>query len=270
MSLSGYQVESFLNELRQIWGLRTHVPAYYEPSSISTEGKTWSQSIPKTKPNERWIAPNQIIEFIGDTTHYDPIIEWERQRRAGLFVNPIYVPKNPPPVFALVQETPSSNSQAEDSEHERVLPICTPSETIENHHIPIQTQAVIEKTEALQDIVEFEENFEIDEESAISEDQMEADVIDGNGRITEDATVRFFKHYPDSALKFLFNRELDGKALNQETLKIHARWKTRGLSKQKLYQHLCNIMNWEKIPKMNIAELFSQIQETMIDLSHAS
>ncbi len=275
MSLSGYQVESFLNELRQIWGLRTNVPAYYEPSTISQEGRVWSQNMPKRIPytlqetQETWIAPNQIIELIGDTTPYDPIIEWERQRRAGLFVNPVYVPENPPPAFSLIH---APEIQANEPKYQtESLPAQT--QLSEHHQLPAQETLPVTKpqtevpqqNEMLQEPVDLEEDFQIDEKSESSQEQMDADVIYGHGRITEEATISFLKNYPDSALKFLFSRELDGKALNQTTLKIHVHWQKRGLSKQKLYHYICDMMNWEKIPKLDIAELFSQIQDTVLD-----
>ena len=274
MSLSGYQVESFLNELRQYWGLRTDRPAYYEPSHISKEGKEWSQNMPQPKqhtPNSTWIYPSQIIEFIDDATIYDPIIEWERQRRAGLFTNPIYIPENPPAVFSLVKD---HSVETEQPKYDTALPTEVTaqnvSENIQNNtKEPVSNES--ELTPAPQPTnqdfdIDLEEGFEVDEEIIGNEDQLEADVVYGNGRITEESTIAFLKDYPESALKFLLDREANGKPLSAETIKIHNRWKQRGLFRQKLYQYICEIMNWDQIPKDNIAKLFAEIEDKVLDL----
>ena len=60
------------------------------------------QNPPLKKPG--WVNPGQILQWIEDRSPQDPVIDYEKQRRAARFVNNARVPGNPLPPFLRVQD----------------------------------------------------------------------------------------------------------------------------------------------------------------------
>ena len=104
--LSGYQVELFLQAFKKKIGYQTKESHSVDALDISAEAsqdaKRWS-ILWKKHPEWTWVRPQDILTVIGDQSVLDPLVDFEQQRRAGLFVNPPYLPSNPPPAIRLVK-----------------------------------------------------------------------------------------------------------------------------------------------------------------------
>lgn len=133
---------------------------------------------------------------------------------------------------------------------------------------PFQSETTKENklsnSEFLEEDLEFEE-----EESSDSED--EASVIYGTGQITREATIDFLKQQTDSALKFLFRRDLTEKPLNLDVIRIHEQWEARGLKRGVIRKHILEVMEWKEIPKNHtILELSGELKDRIYDLLHGN
>ena len=118
------------------------------------------------------------------------------------------------------------------------------------------------------------ESFEIDheeEESALTgeTDQDDSDVVYGTGRITDEAHKSFIISSPDSAVKFLMRKELDGRPLKSSQDEIYEAWQERGLSRGKLRKHILKIMEWESVPELEVNEIYNQVKDKAYEISHS-
>ncbi len=112
-----------------------------------------------------------------------------------------------------------------------------------------------------------EEEEEFDEDDGLSaEETDETDVVFGTGSITQASMIKFMHQYPDSVLKFLLRRNLDGRPLPGEYEKIYDQWQQRGLMRGRLKKHLLRMMEWEEIPDTPIHELVGEIRNRILDL----
>ena len=118
------------------------------------------------------------------------------------------------------------------------------------------------------DIESFDEEEE--EESALSSsaDEDESDVVYGTGRITDKAHRSFILSSPDSAVKFLMRKELDGRPLKSSQDEIYEGWQTRGLSRGKLRKHYLKIMEWDSMPEMEVNEIYNKLKDKVYEVKH--
>ncbi|MBF0352223.1 MAG: hypothetical protein HQM11_14415 [SAR324 cluster bacterium] len=100
------------------------------------------------------------------------------------------------------------------------------------------------------------------------DDSNEADVVYGSGRITPDSLVEFIHLHPDSAVKFLYSRSLDGKPLSNQEDEIYRGWQKRGLSKAKVRDYVMQIMEWDAVPNIAIYDIWSQLRDQIFELTH--
>ena len=131
----------------------------------------------------------------------------------------------------------------------------TPETTITKEETSDETETLPESNESLE--IELEPEVESfggyeDEEltTAGGAEDEDSDVIYGTGQITEEAHRSFILNSPDSAVKFLFRKELDGKTLKPTQDEIYEGWQTRGLSRGKLRKHFLKIMEWDSVPEL--------------------
>ncbi|MBF0277108.1 MAG: hypothetical protein HQM13_04930 [SAR324 cluster bacterium] len=102
-------------------------------------------------------------------------------------------------------------------------------------------------------------------DSAKEED--EADVVYGEGEITHKACLEFIRNYPDSAIKFLFRLDLDGKALPQSILQIYRNWEMRGMKRGHVRTIILKTMEWERFPVDDtIQELANTLKDQIFTL----
>ena len=117
------------------------------------------------------------------------------------------------------------------------------------------------------------ESFEIDdkEESAQSNgpEEGDSDVVYGTGRITDQAHRSFIISSPDSAVKFLLRKELDGRPLKSSQNEIYNGWQERGLSRGKLRKHFLKIMEWDNVPELEVSEIYNQVKDKVYEISHS-
>ena len=115
-------------------------------------------------------------------------------------------------------------------------------------------------------VVEEEEDFleDLDQSPTIVSDE-DSDVVYGHGRVTEESVMEFIRSYPDSAIKFLFRKNLDGKVLSPQEEKIYSTWQKRGLSRIKVRQFVLNIMEWENLPEMSPQEMWLKLRDQIFE-----
>jgi len=118
------------------------------------------------------------------------------------------------------------------------------------------------------EIESFDEEEE--EESALSNsaDDDDSDVVYGTGRITDKAHRSFILSSPDSAVKFLMRKELDGRPLKSSQDEIYEGWQTRGLSRGKLRKHFLKIMEWDSMLEMEVNEIYNKLKDKVYEVKH--
>ena len=121
------------------------------------------------------------------------------------------------------------------------------------------------------DVESFEVDEEEEEESAQSSgpEEEDSDVVYGTGRITDQAHRSFIISSPDSAVKFLLRRELDGRPLKSSQNEIYNGWQERGLSRGKLRKHFLKIMEWDNVPELEVSEIYNQVKDKVYEISHS-
>tara|TARA_Y100000590_G_scaffold43084_1_gene45871 strand:- start:60 stop:818 length:759 start_codon:yes stop_codon:yes gene_type:complete len=112
------------------------------------------------------------------------------------------------------------------------------------------------------------ENFEETDSKGVAEDG-DSDVIYGTGKITDEAHKSFILNSPDSAVKFLLRKELNGKTLKSTQDEIYEDWQNRGLSRGKLRKHFLKIMEWDSVPELEVSEIYEQVKDKVYEIKHA-
>ncbi|MBF0288510.1 MAG: hypothetical protein HQM14_11895 [SAR324 cluster bacterium] len=102
-----------------------------------------------------------------------------------------------------------------------------------------------------------------------SSDDEESDVIYGLGRIDDAACERFIQKNPDSAVKFVFRRDITGKALPDKVMQIYEGWEKRGLRRGQVRNYILHIMEWDQMPTdLAILEITNLLKDRIYDLMH--
>ena len=119
-------------------------------------------------------------------------------------------------------------------------------------------------------------NFKEDEEDVdfkendlglISADSNLTDVVFGGEKITQDALEKFIREFPDSAIRFLLKRSLDGKPLSLDIESVHFSWEKRGMSRARLKKILLKLMEWQEVPDLPILDLLKILKERIYEVS---
>ena len=137
-----------------------------------------------------------------------------------------------------------------------------------------ETETIPESDESLEielepDLESFGDN-EDEQETAVTAGTADedSDVIYGTGKITDEAHRPFILNSPDSALKFLLRKELDGKTLKSTQDEIYESWQNRGLSRGKLRKHFLKIMEWDSVPELEVSEIYEQVKNKVYEIKH--
>ena len=157
------------------------------------------------------------------------------------------------------------------------------SQTIEDATVEVEEEELKEKnnyepeTEAdsstvttadlLLNFEEDEEDQEIEEDDSglILVDSDETDVVFGGEKISKAALEKFIRQYPDSTLRFLFRRSLEGKPLSAEIEAIYYSWEKRGLSRGRLKKYLLKLMEWSEVPDLPILDLLQSLKDRIYE-----
>ncbi|MBF0278904.1 MAG: hypothetical protein HQM13_13975 [SAR324 cluster bacterium] len=137
---------------------------------------------------------------------------------------------------------------------------------------PPQAQKAPEKAPAQVEVPSVndleDDEFELETEDR-AEDTGDSDVIFGTGRVTEESIVDFIHKNPDSAIKFLYRKTLDGKALPPTEDEIYAVWQKRGLSRARVRDYILQIMDWTELPAdKTLMDIWSELRDQIFELTH--
>ena len=184
-----------------------------------------------------------------------------------------------PEVEAPEAETPDGSESAESSESEKSTepaeekpaepdpesePLEEPVVPKEEEEAPAPAPMTVA---ALLDLGDEDEDDDDFEEGLKEVPTDESDVVFGTGRITRDSLQRYVRKYPDSAIRFLLRRGLDGRPLSNEIEAVHEQWQERGLIRGRVKRYLQDLMNWEEIPDLPIHELVGEIRRHLVSLN---
>ena len=113
---------------------------------------------------------------------------------------------------------------------------------------------------------EQDEEFDFDTgglQGAIDDD---SDVVFGDGRIEQNSMTKFVSNYPDSTIKFLLRKSLDGRPLPAGYDEIYLNWENRGLSRGRLKKYLFKLMDWQDFPDIPVLDVVRKIRERHFEL----
>lgn len=307
--MNGYQAEALLLEFRKRYGFQKKPVFKVDQLELSAEARQESQRVhhhyEKPAQNSRWLTPRDILSVIHQDNTDDPLVNYIQQLRAGRLLNPPYQP-DPPISIGKVhdyleefakqagsppdsqKETQQENSNEATSESSQqpsepskpFKPSQTPQPDLESKaehggdtapETPKQTQhAVANLEEVLEKIEEEEDDVFADlGERVQNADETDSDVINGTGRITEYSTIKFIQENPASAIKFLFQRELDEKRVSPQIEELYAQWSERGLSRKAIKGYILSLMDWEGLPSNNVNDIYQKVRDQIFELKDA-
>jgi len=113
---------------------------------------------------------------------------------------------------------------------------------------------------------EHDEEFDFDTGGLQGEIDDDSDVVFGDGRIEKQAMIKFVSNYPDSTIKFLLRKNLDGRPLPTGYDEIYLNWENRGLSRGRLRKYLFKLMEWQDFPDIPVLDVVRKIRERHYDL----
>jgi len=293
MLFSAYQIESLLDDFQQ-----TGPPAGKSASeTLSLSADAIQDARQYLRPLKRsplnWVTPKDIRGLVEDISSYDPVVDNVQQGRAGRFVVPAYGPEIPAPAFPLVSDhtqmapesetTEQESSESPVTEEDALMPeINTESAQVEDkvsvsvsvdiskeNSLIIETEKSSEESEespngesaaSLFDGIDDEEH-ELEEEGLKGDNSEENDVVFGDGRIDQKSMSNFVAHYPDSTLKFLMRKNLNGRPLPVGYEEIYSQWENRGLSRGRLKKYLFKLMEWKNFPDIPVHDVVNKIRE---------
>ena len=99
-------------------------------------------------------------------------------------------------------------------------------------------------------------------------DSQETDVVFGGKKITQASMEKFVRQYPDSTLRYLLRRNLDGKPLSAEIMAVHSNWEKRGLLRKRLKKYVLKLMEWTEVPDLTSIDLVQNIRDRLYEVSH--
>ena len=297
MLFSAYQIESLLDDFQQTDSPAGKSAS--ETLSLSADAIQDARQYlrPLKRSPLNWVTPKDIRGLIEDISSYDPVVDNVQQSRAGRFVVPAYVPEIPAPAFPLVsnhsqiapesETTEQKSSESPVIEEDVLMPeINTESAEVEDkvsvsvseniskeNSLIIETEKSSEESEdstngesaaSLFEGIDDEENdeeHELEEEGLKGDNSEENDVVFGDGRIDQKSMSNFVANYPDSTLKFLMRKNLDGRPLPVGYEEIYSQWENRGLSRGRLKKYLFKLMEWKNFPDIPVHDVVNKIRE---------
>ena len=115
--------------------------------------------------------------------------------------------------------------------------------------------------------VVLDDELEEDEDEGLGElHEDDNDVVFGTGPINKTSMIKFINRYPDSALRFLTRRDLDGRPVRSEYEPIYENWAERGLMKGRVKKHILTLMKWSELPDRPLNELVGDIRNTLAEM----
>ena len=93
------------------------------------------------------------------------------------------------------------------------------------------------------------------------------DVVFGSKEITPTSMKTFVMEYPDSALKYIFRKNLDGRPLLDEIEQIYYKWEKRGLIKGEIKRFVLELMEISEFPDITIHDILKILREKIYEIS---
>jgi len=300
MLFSAYQIESLLDDFQKTDSPAGKSASETLSLSADAIQDARQYLHPMKRSPLNWVTPKDIRGLIEDISSYDPVVDNVQQGRAGRFVVPAYVPEIPAPAFPLVSDhtqmapesetTEQESSESPVTEKDALLPeINTESAQVEDKvsvsvsvdiskedSLTIETEKSSEESEESTngesavsiaslfegiDDEEHDEEHELEEEGLQGDYSEENDVVFGDGRIDQKSMSNFVAHYPDSTLKFLMRKNLNGRPLPVGYEEIYSQWENRGLSRGRLKKYLFKLMEWKNFPDIPVHDVVNKIRE---------
>ena len=300
MLFSAYQIESLLDDFQQTdspAGKSASETLSLSADAIQ-DARQYLRPLKRSPLN--WVTPKDIRGLVEDISSYDPVVDNVQQSRAGRFVVPAYVPEIPAPAFPLVSdhtqmapesetieqessESPVTEEDAlmpekntESSEVEDKVSVSVSEDISKENSLTIETEKSSEESEESTngesavstaslfegiDDEDYDEEHELEEEGLQGDNSQENDVVFGDGRIDQKSMSNFVAHYPDSTLKFLMRKNLNGKPLPVGYEEIYSQWENRGLSRGRLKKYLFKLMEWKNFPDIPVHDVVNKIRE---------
>lgn len=231
------------------------------------------ESLPNTSIADVMKMREELINRIEGSKFVDLLLKGISQKRRGHlpkevaervkkkenvveFVRPSQGPRHPPhqtqPTKTVMASGQTAGQSASPQKSETTKPISEKKSLKESLNLEIED--------------DFIDELDSGEQSAADED---SDVIYGTGAITKDACMKFIRENPDSAVKFLYRRDLTEKHLPDEISQIYEGWEKRGLHRGFVRKIILEIMEWENLPADKaLLEIAGDIKDRLYDLSH--
>ena len=104
--MSPFQAESLLTEFLLAQGnFAEEAPSELLRLSQDARNSAKERGVRSTPPPKPgWVNPGQILQWVEDRSPQDPVIDYEKQRRAARFVSHARIPGNPLPPFHRVKD----------------------------------------------------------------------------------------------------------------------------------------------------------------------
>lgn len=164
-------------------------------------------------------------------------------------------------------EGESSISAVVEADSAQAIPEKASSEEqstyMEDRMAPKGKEEAIPEDDLIAELEEIVEEEIDDYESRVMEG--DDDVVYGTGPITYRGIMDFVHRFPDSALKFLFRKQLDGKMLSSAEEDIYESWEKRGMSRGKVKAYIYNLMSWKAFPKRPLYEIWKLLRDHIFD-----
>ena len=116
--------------------------------------------------------------------------------------------------------------------------------------------------------VDEDEEIEENDSGLQQVDSEESDVVFGGKEITQASMEKFVHQYPESTLRYLLRRNLDGRPLPTEIVAVHSNWEDRGLLRERLKKYILKLMEWQKVPDMPALDLLQNLRDHLYEVSH--
>ncbi len=187
---------------------------------------------------------------------------------AGLsFLIMIALPSEEAQVVSKTRAAPQPvRPSRDDSAISAVFEKAVPEADFREPEAPPPPPPVLEKPGEPIPSVEAITQVELYDTDAVEEiTEGEDDVVYGSGEISDAAIMHFVHKNPDSALKFLYRKQLDGKALTTTEEEIYQEWENRRMTREKVKGYIHSLMDWKDFPKQPLYEIWKMIRDHIFE-----
>ena len=167
-----------------------------------------------------------------------------------------------------IRQNATKNTEIYDDEGDSPIENLNKSVEISEETEPLVNENVVNQIELEPDLETLEIEEKGDEVISGSYNN-ESDVVYGTGKITDSSHRSFILSNPDSAVKFLLRKELDGRPLKASQDEIYEEWQKRGLSRGKLRKHFLKIMDWDSVPELEVIEIFNKLKDRAYEIKNS-